>query len=54
MDQFLPEFAHCQQSYDPLNFGTYPLLFIKYIRFPLSLILYLLGIFSVTVTVDQG
>lgn len=48
MDQFLPKFAHCQQSYDPLNFETNPLLFIKHIRFPLSLILYLLGIFSVT------
>lgn len=48
MDQFLPKFAHCQQSYDPLNFETNHLLSIKHIRFPLRLILYLLGIFSVT------
>lgn len=50
MDQFLPKFAHCQQSYDPLNFETTGnhLLSIKHIRFPLRLILYLLGIFSVT------
>lgn len=37
MDQFLPKFAHCQQSYDPLNFETNHLLSIKHIRFPLRL-----------------